>query len=266
MSDRGVAIAAGAALLAIVVAGFLLVGAMGAAGQAGTTARPRIFFGPRPPAAARTVEQIQARFPLAVRPFVVMQRNVAVAAREAAGYLLLLLGVAAVVVFAREQVVACYRASLGGWRSVLRVALLGLALVALIVSSAFLSFVVLLGSFARVAGGGRAVPAGGIGIATGLVQFTVTAMAAGLLIVAIVALVGFAGSAWRLADVLLSAGPGARIAHAAPSALVAVAGATLIYLLAQLPIVGAIITIIAIAYGLGSAAAARLGHGAPAIG
>ncbi len=266
MSDRGVAIAAGAALLAVVVAGFLFVGAMGAAGQTGTDVRPRIFFGPRPPAAARTVEQIQARVPLAIRPLVPLQRNVAFAAHDAARYVLLLLGVAAVVVFAREQVVACYRASLGGWRSIVRVALLGVALLGLIASAAFLSFVVLLGSFARAAGAAGTVRAGGLGVATGLVQFTVTAMAAGLLIVAIVALVGFAGSAWRLADVLLSAGPGGRIAQAAPGALVAVAGATLIYLLAQLPIVGTIIAIVAIAYGLGSAAAARLGHGAPAIG
>ncbi|MDE3101710.1 MAG: hypothetical protein KGJ98_05680 [Chloroflexota bacterium] len=265
MSDRGVAIAAGAALLAVVIAGFLFVGAMGAAGQSGAVARPRLFFGTHPPAAARTVEQIQSRLPVVVRPLVPMQRSVAVAAHDAASYVLLLLGVAAVVVFAREQVVACYRASLGGWRAVLRVALLGIALLALIASAAFLSFVVLLGSFARAAGTARVIGGGGLGVATGLVQFTVTAMAAGLLIVTIVTLVGFAGSAWRLADILLSTGPGARIAQAAPSPLIAVAGATLIYLLAQLPIVGAIIAIIAVAYGLGSAAAARLGHTTSAI-
>lgn len=264
MSDRGIAIAGGAAVLAVVIAGFLLVGALGAAGQSAQDVRPRIFFGPRPPAAARTVDQIQSRVPLVVRPFVPLQRNVAVAARDAAGYVLLLLGVAAVVTFAREQVVACYRASLGGWRSVARVALIGAALLALIASAVFLSFVVLLGSFARVAGAGGTVVTTGLGVSTGLVQFTVTAMAAGLLIVAVVTLVGFAGSAWRLADVLVSAGPGARIAQAAPGGLVAVAGATLIYLLAQLPIIGAIIAIVAIAYGLGSAAAARLGHGATA--
>ncbi len=258
MSDRGVAIAAGAALLAVVVAGFLLVGAMGAAGDVRGDVRPRIFFGARPPAPARTVEQIQDRVPLAVRPFVAVQRNVAVAAREAAGYVLLLLGVAAAIVFARQQVVACYQVSLGGWRSVARVALLGGALLALSVSAVFLAFVVLVGSVGRAAG--VAAPLGAVGVATGLVQLVVTALAAGLLILAIVALVGFTGSAWRLGDVLLSGRPTARVAQAAPPALVAVVGATLIYLLAQIPQVGPIIGTVAMAYGLGAAAAARLGQ------
>ncbi len=258
MSDRGVAIAAGAALLAVVIAGFLLVGAMGAAGERAGV-RPRIFFGERPPAAARTVEQLQERVPAPLRAFVPLQRDVAVAARDAAGYVLLLLGVAAVVVFARQQAAACYRASLGGWRSILRVGLLGLALVAVVVSAVFLTFVVLIGSLAAAADTG-AVIRSGQGVAAGFVQLSVTGLAAGLLVVALVSLVGFTGTAWRLGDALLAVRPLARVGQGAPPALIALGGATLIYLLAQLPGLGPIIGVVALAFGLGSAAAARLGH------
>lgn len=259
MSDRGVAIAAGAALLAVVIAGFFLIGAMSMAGERHPSER-RIFFGDRPPAAPRTVEQIQRRVPFALRPFVPLQRNVAVGVREAAGYVLLLLGVAAAVVFGRDQVIAAYRASLGGWRQVGRVALLGAALLAVVVSATFLSFVVLIGSFARAIGFGAAIGGGGFRVAAGLVQLVVTGVSAGLLIVALVALIGFTGAAWRLGDVILSARPLARLGRAAPATVVAVAGATLMYLLAQIPIVGPIIGVVAVAYGLGSAAAARLGQ------
>lgn len=105
---------------------------------------------------------------------------------------------------------------------------------------------------------------GGRGVAAGFIQLAVTGLAAAGLAAAIVSLVGFTGSAWRLGEVLLRARPLAGPAETVPQPLVALAGATLIYLLAQLPAVGPIIGVVAIAYGLGSAAAAQLAHGASA--
>ncbi len=257
MSERTVAIAGGIAFLGIVIAGFLLIGAMTAPADRRADVRPRIFFGDRPPAAARTLDQIEERLPLQLRAFLPVERNVAIAARDAARYVLLLLGIAAVMVFAREHVVAAYRSLLGGPRALLRAALLGLALLAVAVSVTFLLFVVMLGSFAEPRGSGT------FGITVGIAQLGVTVLSAGLLIVAVIALIGFTGAAWRLGDAALSLGPLRRIGQAAPATLVVVVSATLIYLLAQIQVVGSIITIAAIAFGLGSAAAARLAH-APA--
>lgn len=257
MSDRGVAIAGGIALLGIVIAGFLLIGAMSAPADQRAEVRPRIFFGDRPPAAARTLDQLQEQLPIQVRALLPVQRSVAIAAREAARYVLLLLGMAAVMVFARDRVVAAYRALLGGPPALARAALLGLALLALGVSAAFLVFVVLLGSFAEPRGGGT------LGIHVGIAQLGVTILSAGLLLAAVVTLIGFTGAAWRLGDAALALGPLRRIGQSVPATLVAVVPATLIYLLAQIPVLGSIITIAAIAFGLGSVAAARLAH-APA--
>jgi hypothetical protein len=257
MNERNVAIAAGVAFLAIVVTGFLLIGAVSAAPDRTSDARPRVFFGDRPPAAARTLDQLEERMPAEVRALLPIQRNVAIAARDAARYVLLLLGIGAVMVFARGQVVAAYRALLGGPAAVARAGLLGLALLAVAASATFLVFVALLGSFAEARG------AGTFGIRVGVAQLGVTILSAGLLIVAVVALIGFAAAAWRLGDAALSLGPLRRLGQTMPATLVVVASATLIYLLAQIPLVGSIITIAAIAFGLGSAAAARLAH-APA--
>lgn len=257
MNERGVAIAAGIAFLGIVIAGFLLIGALSASPDGGADLRPRVFFGERPPAAARTVDQLQQRLPFQLRALLPVQRNVAIAARDAARYVLLLFGIAGVMVFAREHVVAAYRALLGGPRAVVRAGLLGLALLALSVSGAFLLFVVLIGSFAQGRSGGA------FGVAVGTAQLGVTILSAALLIVAVIALIGFTGAAWRLGDALVSLGPLRRFGQSMPATIIVIACATLIYLLAQIPLVGSIITIAAISFGLGSAAAARLAH-APA--
>lgn len=256
MTDRGIATVVGSALLALVIAGLLAVGAMSGSEQRRGDARTRIFFGDRPPA-VRTVEQVQARVPLVVRPLVPVQREVAGGAREAAGYVLLLIGVTAALVFAREQVVASYRASLGGWRAIARVWMLGLALLALIASATFLLAVVLLGSFVSGEGTFARAAFGSLAAAALLTAILVAAVA---IVVGMVALVGSSGAFWRLGDAILSVPALARFGRAAPPAFVAGLGATVVYLLAQAPVIGRPVAILALAYAIGSVAAARLGH------
>lgn len=272
MTDRGIFVIAGAIVLAGVIGGLLLVGAVSAQPERRGEFRARVFFGDRPPPAARTIEQVQERVPAAVRPLVPVQRELAGAFREAASYLLVLIGVAAALVFARGQVAATYRASLGGWRTQTRVLLLGGAVLAVIVSSLFLVFVVMLGTVAGVdrAGGGPGpipVPGPGAGIALGpLLQVGVTAASVALVLVALVALIGLAAAAWRIGDAIVSSRPLARISQGAPATLVALLGVSVVYVLTQLPVIGPLVLLGTVAYALGLVAAARLAPAAATPG
>src|SRR5207237_899130 len=76
------------------------------------TRRPGIFFDPRnSPPPARTIVDAQRSVPDALAPIVPLQRGLSDTARDAAGYLLILLGTSAALVLAHEQVVSTYRAS-----------------------------------------------------------------------------------------------------------------------------------------------------------
>ena len=100
-------------------------GASSSAGQ-----RPGIFFSPRTsPPPARTISEAQRDLPAPLQPILPVQRGLTDTARDAAGYLLILLGTSAALVLARDQVVSTYRASLGGWRAQLRVIGSGLAVI-----------------------------------------------------------------------------------------------------------------------------------------
>jgi len=264
VSERGI----GVVLIAVVVAAtlglLLFVGAAGARTERGGQVDPRVFFGDRPPPAARTIAQIQERVPGAVRPLVPVQRQVAAAFREAAGYLLVLLGVAAALVFARGPVVAGYRASLGGWRTQVRALALGGALLALIVSALFLTFASILGVVAVDAPVGPVGARGGFALGpASVLQVGITAVGVAIVLLGIVALVGLAAAAWRVGDAIVSFRPLARIGQVTPPTLIALLGASLVYLVAQLPVIGPIVLIGALAYALGIVAAARL---APAPG
>src|SRR2546430_17628461 len=80
--------------------------------------RPGIFFSPRSsPPPARTVVEAQRDLPAPLQPIVPVQRGLTDTTRDAAGYLLILLGTSAALVLARDQVGSTYRASLGGWRA-----------------------------------------------------------------------------------------------------------------------------------------------------
>ncbi len=269
MSDRGTGVILVTVVLAAVLGLVLFIGAAGARSAGTGAVEPRVFFGDRPPPAARTIAQIQERVPGAVRAFVPVQRQVAIAFSEAAGYLLVLLAVGTALVFARGAVVSAYRVTLGGWRVHVRSLALGGALLAVIGSALFLLFMATLGV---VAGPptpftaerpetAAAVAVGRGGFALGpasLLQVGTTTIGVAIVLIAIVATIGFAAAAWRLGDAALSLRPLARLGQATPPTLIALLGASLVYLVTQLPVIGQLALVLALAYALGTVAAARL--------
>ncbi len=249
MKQRDALIVLGAVMLAVGISAILIASSLASAASPGR----RIFFdarGSTPP--ARTVTELR-ELPGALQPIVPVQRGLTDTARDAAGYLLTLLATAAVLVLAREQVVSTYRASFGGWRSQLRVLLSGFAVLGIGASAAALAWIVFLGSVATLRNAGLVgVPAA---LQVGLAAFSVVVVAAGL-----VALVGFAAASWRLGDAIFRVGRLRRYNGRVPPPLIALLGASLIYIAWQLPYLGAIAVVGALAYALGAVVTARLAH------
>lgn len=243
----------------LVLAGVILATAIGAFLFVGTQvadapgARPRVFvsFAARSAAPRRPLAEAERGVPILLRAIVPFQRNVSEAARDAAGYLLVLLGVSAALVLARGPVLGAYRATNGGWRTQLRVLGTGAAVVALVGSALFLASVVLLST---LAGGFRQAPGGiTLGLQAGLMAGSGIAVLVGL-----AALVGYAALAWRIGDALFGSRPLARWAPRVGPGLVALVGATLLFLATQLPVVGPVAAIVVLLYSLGAVTAARL--------
>ena len=258
MTGRDSIVALGAIVVAIGIAAILLVGSMSANEADG--GRQRFFFvnfagRSAQPARPQTVDQNGVPVPLrAVVPF---QRGVSDAARDAAGYLLVIIGVSAVLLLGRDQVLGAYRASRGGWRAQLRVLGTGVAVLLLLASAAFLGGVVLLGTIAT---GFREAPTGiQFGLQIGLMTMAVFAAA-----VVLIALVGFAAASWRLGDLIFGVRPLIRWASRVPAALVALLGATILYVVVQLPAIGGAIAFAVLAYALGAVVIGRLGQSPPA--
>ena len=254
MTGRDPIVALGALVIAVGVAAILLVGSMSAAGP--ESGRERFFFvnfAGRSAPVARPANIDGSNVPVPLRAVVPFQRGVSDAARDAAGYLLAIIGVAAVLVLGRDQVLGVYRASRGGWRSQLRVLGMGIAVLLVFASASFLGGVALLGT---VATGFRGAPAGiQLGLQVGLM--TMAVFAAGFLLIA---LVGFTAASWRLGDIIFGAGPLRRWAGTIPGALIALLGATVLYVLMQLPAIGGVVGFAVLAYALGAVVVARLGQ------
>jgi hypothetical protein len=87
---------------------------------------------------------------------------------------------------------------------------------------------------------------------------TIAVFAAAVLLVT---LVGFAAASWRLGDAILGMRQLARWAGSVPGPVVALIGATILYLLGQLPVVGGLVAFLVVAYALGAVVIARLGPG-----
>ena len=249
MRQRDTLIVLGAVMLTVGISAILLASSLAAASPG-----RRIFFDARSsPPPARTVTEAQRDLPGALQPIIPVQRGVTDTARDAAGYLLILLATSAALVLARDQVTSTYRASLGGWRSQLRVLLSGLAVLGIGASAGALAWIVFLGSVATLRSAGLiGVPAA---LQVGLAAFSVIIVAAGL-----AALVGFAAASWRLGDVLFKAPWLGRYNGRVPAPLIALLGATVIYIAWQLPYLGAIAVVGALAYALGAVVTARLAH------
>lgn len=256
----------------LVLAGVVLATALGAVLFVGTQvadapdARPRVFvsFAGRSPAPARAIADAERSVPGPFRALVPMQRNISEGARDAAGYLLVLLVVSAALVLTRGPVVGAYRATAGGWRAQLRIFATGAAVVALVSSALFLGSVVLLSTMASGFRPGSGTGGGiGGGIQLGL-QAGLMAGAVIVIAVAVVGVIGYAALAWRVGDALFGSRPLARWAPRVTPGIVALVGATIVYVLTQLPVIGGIAAIVVLLYSLGAVTAARLAHrGAP---
>ncbi len=150
-------------VLAVGIAAILFVGSLGPGTIAGDRQRFSQFGGPGRVPPARVSGQIpvrapeHGRVPEPFRDLVRVQRGIAEMSRDAAGYLLVLLLVSAMLVLGRDQVLATYRASLGGWRVQARIVGAGMATLVLIASDTFLTGVVYL---CTLVGGPSARPFG----------------------------------------------------------------------------------------------------------
>ncbi|HEX9269044.1 MAG TPA: hypothetical protein VF998_04295 [Candidatus Limnocylindria bacterium] len=253
MSQRDSIFVLGAIVLAVAVAAVLLVGSMAGSGADDSSRRVYVNFNGRTAPTIRPIAEVERSVPVPFRPVIPFQRSVSDAARGAAGYLLVLLGVSATLVLGRDQVLAAYHAARGSWREQLRVFATGVAVLALLASAAFLGFVVLVGTLAQ---GFRETP---LGIQFGLQIGLMTAAVVSAVFV-LVALVGFAAASWRLGDTLLGAPRLASWGQRVPSALAALIGTTILYLAMQLPAVGWLFGVGVVAYALGTVVVARLTH------
>jgi len=251
MTGRDTVFALGAIVVAIAIATVLLVGSMAAGADSGSSRFFFVNFGGRGAQPVRTAIGT-GDIPVPLRAVVPFQRNVSDTARDAAGYLLVVIAVSAVLVLGREPVLGAYRAARGTWRDQLRVLGTGVAVLLLLLSATFLGGVVLLGALAS---GFREAPTGiQLGLQVGLM--TLAVFAAALLLIT---LVGFAAASWRLGDTIFGMRAMTRWAGGIPGPLVALIGATILYVLMQLPAVGGLVAFVVVAYALGTVVVARLG-------
>lgn len=250
MNQRDALLVFVAVLLAVAIAAIFYVGAITTAAQPPGEIRPRFFIGDRPPRPERTFEQVQGRVPGGFRGVVFVQREVAAGAREAAGFLLMLIGVSGALLLGREQVLATYRASRGGWRAQLRTLGIGGAILALAFSASFLSFVVLFGMLAGA-------PRPPIPFAP-IAQVGLTAMSVVVVAALLVAVVGFTAASLRLGESVLALRPIAALGARVPTPLAALLGATIVFVFAQVPVIRPAILLLTFSYALGAVAIARM--------
>ena len=254
MTQRDIAIVLATLAVAVGLSAILFVGAAVTARTAApeTVARPRVFFDSGtnlPP--GLTIVDAQRRVAGPLQAIVPLQRGISDTARDAAGLFLTLLLTASTLVLANDQVVSVYRASLGDWRSQARVLAAGFVVIGLAISTAALAWVVYLNF---VTGALRDSPLG----APAALQVGMTAFAVVCVFALLALLVGFAATAWRLGDALLHTRALARFQTQLPAPVVALAGATILFILWQIPLVGAIALAAIVAYAIGAVVTARL--------
>jgi hypothetical protein len=254
MTQRDIVIVLATLAVAVGLSAILFVGAAVTARTAApeAIARPRVFFDSSsnlPP--GLTVVDAQRRVAGPLQAIVPLQRGISDTARDAAGLFLTLLLTASTLVLANDQVVAVYRASLGDWRSQARVLAAGFVVIGLAISTAALAWVVYLNF---VTGALRESPVG----APAALQVGMTAFAVLCVFALLALLVGFAATAWRLGDALLHTRALSRFQTQLPAPVVALAGATILFIIWQIPLVGAIALAAIVAYAIGAVVTARL--------
>jgi len=254
MTQRDIIIVLATLAVALGLSAILFVGAVATSRTAAPepVARPRVFFDSSnnlPP--GLTVVDAQRRVAGPLQAIVPLQRGISDTARDAAGLFLTLLLTASTLVLANDQVVAVYRASLGDWRSQARVLGAGFVVIGLAISTAALAWVVYLNF---VTGALRDSPLG----APAALQVGMTAFAVLCVFAMLALLVGFAATAWRLGDALLHTRALSRFQTQLPAPVVALAGATILFILWQIPLVGAVALAAIVAYAIGAVVTARL--------
>lgn len=254
MTQRDIVIVLATLAVAVGLSAILFVGAVATARTAAPepVARPRVFFDSSnnlPP--GLTLVDAQRRVAGPLQAIVPLQRGISDTARDAAGLFLTLLLTASTLVLANDQVVAVYRASLGDWRSQARVLAAGFVVIGLAISTAALAWVVYLNF---VTGALRESPLG----APAALQVGMTAFAVLCVFGLLALLVGFAATAWRLGDALLRTRALSRFQTQLPAPVVALAGATILFIIWQIPLVGAIALAAIAAYAIGAVVTARL--------
>jgi hypothetical protein len=254
MTQRDIVIVLATLAVAVGLSAILFVGAVATSRTAAPepVARPRVFFDSSnnlPP--GLTVGDAQRRVAGPLQAIVPLQRGISDTARDAAGLFLTLLLTASTLVLANDQVVAVYRASLGDWRSQARVLAAGFVVIGLAVSTAALAWVVYLNF---VTGALRESPLG----APAALQVGMTAFAVLCVFALLALLVGFAATAWRLGDALLHTRALSRFQTQLPAPVVALAGATILFILWQIPLIGAVALAAIVAYAIGAVVTARL--------
>jgi len=258
MTRRDTILVLATLVVAIGLSAILFVGAAATA-PAEPAARPRVFFDPRgslPP--GRTISDAQARVPQPFTVIIPLQRGVSESARDAAAFLLLLLVTTATLVLAQSQVVAAYRTMVGGWRAQARVLGTGVAVLGLGVSAVVLAVVVYLGFVAGT------MPRVAFGIPMAL-QVGMTVLAVLAVFALLVIAVGFAAAAWRLGDLVFRIRWLSRYAAEVPTPLIAIIGATVLYLALQIPALDVVMLVAIAAYAIGAVVTARLAkEGSPA--
>jgi hypothetical protein len=180
-------------------------------------------------------------------PLIPVERNLSDAGREAAALFVVLLATAAALVLGRDQVVRIRAATAGGAAEQLRIVGLGGAVVVALGCGLFLAVFVLLRTVI-----GLAAPSAGL-----VLQTIVTAVSVCLLVVAVAALLGFTAAAWRAGTWFLAFRPFRGIGERVPTGLVTLAAAALIFLLAQVPMLGRLVAVAVLAYSLGAFVRAR---------
>src|SRR5207253_9209499 len=94
MKQREAMLVLAAVVLAVGVSAILLASSL-ASTQSASSQRPGIFFSPRNSPPARSVIEAQRDLPAPLQPILPVQRGLTDTARDAAGYLLILLGTSA---------------------------------------------------------------------------------------------------------------------------------------------------------------------------
>jgi len=194
---------------------------------------------------ARPLPEVARRLPAELRflaPILPLQRGLSDGGREAAGLLLVLLLTGGSLVLAREQVVRVHAGSAGDLGAQARIFGIGVGVLIMLASGTLLAVVVLLRSLV-----GLPPP----GLLFGL-QTLFAAFALIVLIVSVLALLGFAAASWRLGRLLLGLPAWRRFGERVPTVVATLLAATLIYFLAQIPYLGPIIGGSALAYSLGA--------------